>query len=138
VARSAGGRGAAYPEQWRDHDGLEFKLLELSVDLPAGQFEAAGVPLLVVLYPPARALRPDNPTVGIYEAAARRFTEHTGVPALSGYPAFLDRADRVENMGFSITDGHPNCQAHEIFASWVFQAYLDRIRPGARRSARSD
>jgi hypothetical protein len=61
----------------------------------------------------------------------RTLTSSTGVPVFSGYEAFLGNPRAKENMTFSLTDGHPSCEAHAIFGQWVLEKWtrLPRARP---------
>ena len=120
------GWGSNYKEQWRNHVSLQFRLVKLSMKLLQSEFEKANVPLLVVMYPPASRINEQNDYVRLYSDAAKFLSESTGVTVLSGYPAFFRNEQAKEDMSFSLTDGHPNCQAHEIFATWVLDKMQSR------------
>jgi hypothetical protein len=122
------GRGS-YPARWTDTDGIYFKHIKGSIALAQEEARARGVPLMVVIYPDSMNISPANPFYAIYERAARSLTEATGVPVLSGYHAFVGDPRAARDMPFSLTDTHPNCQAHEIFGEWVLRQWLNRAPP---------
>jgi hypothetical protein len=123
------GWGMGYPEQWQDQGGLNYRLLEESLAMLAETLRAAKVPHLVTLYPPARQITRENPYVGIYAQAAADLEARTGDPVLSGYAAFLDHPEARPDMAFSLTDAHPGCAMHRLFAGWVWQEWQDRFLP---------
>lgn len=125
------GWGAAYPEQWGDHAGLNYRLLEKSLVMLAETADAAEVPLLVTLYPPARPLTPDAPYLEIYARAAADLAPRLGVPVLSGYDFLLDHPQAGVDMAFSLTDAHPSCAMHRLYAQWVWQEWQRHVlEPG--------
>jgi lysophospholipase L1-like esterase len=112
---------AAYPPLWQDHRSLEFRLVKFAL---AGIRDALGGPgtrrMTVVIYPDVQDLRKDNVYVGIYHGVEEHLSAVLGVPVASGYAAFLGNAEAKPNMSYSLTDNHPSCKAHELFAKWVF------------------
>jgi hypothetical protein len=109
-----------YPEKWDEQAGLNFKLIEFSLKEIKKITEKYGIPIIIVFYPDISYLSPESPLVAIYQAAAEKLTAELSVPVYSGYEAFLSRNDLQESMIWSITDRHPNCEAHKTFADWVF------------------
>jgi hypothetical protein len=75
------------------------------------------------VYPDPVQMDRSNEFVDIYATVAKRLTDETGVPAYSGYEAFLGNPLANTNMPFSLTDTHPNCKAHEIFGDWVYSKW---------------
>jgi hypothetical protein len=120
------GRGA-FPARWRADDGLYFKYVRASVEYAKSEADRRGVPLMIVFYPDPVQMEPSNEFVEIYRTVARRLTDETGVPAYSGYDAFLGNPAAQANMPFSLTDTHPNCKAHEIFGDWVYAKWASQF-----------
>ena len=52
----------------------------------------------------------------------------SAVPVRSGYAAFLGQPGVRDDMGYSITDGHPSCEAHAMFAAFAL-AELEPLLP---------
>lgn len=125
----------AYPALWRDHAGLEFKLVEFALAGTRDALRAAGAARpLVVIYPDVQNIRKDNVYYGIYQGVERRLSQSLGLTVRSGYPAFLAGRNASPSMPFSLVDDHPSCKAHEVFARWVFNAANEKhIDPTLRR-----
>lgn len=110
----------AYLPLWQDPGSTEFKLLRLALAGMRDASKGAGVGrMMVVIYPDVVNIRHDNVYVEIYREAERSLAGALGVPVFSGYPAFLDHPEARPSMSYSLTDHHPNCKAHELFAQWV-------------------
>lgn len=124
----------AYPPLWRNADSLEFRLMKFAL---AGIRDALGgseaARMMVVIYPDVQNIGKENVYFGIYQEVEARLSRSLGVPVSSGYPAFLSSADAKPNMPYSLTDTHPSCKAHEIFAKWVFVRFEE---VGMRRPVR--
>lgn len=120
----------AYPALWQDHQSMEFRLLKFAL---AGIRDAlgafAGSQMMVVVYPDVENIRKDNVYVRIYQDVEDELSKFLGVPVFSGYPGFLNDKETKRNMPYSLTDHHPSCKAHEIFAKWVFVRVQDVLRP---------
>lgn len=128
----------AYPALWRDHAGLEFKLLEFALAETRDALRAAGAARpLVVIYPDVQNIRKDNIYYGIYEGVQSRLSQSLGVTVRSGYPAFLGDREESPSMPYSLVDDHPSCKAHEIFARWVFNTANEKHIDPAFRQVRT-
>lgn len=119
---AAWGRGA-FPDQWRNQEGVAFKHVQAAIELVRDETAAKSVPFMVLIYPDPVAISRENPYWQIYEATSATLRKATGVPVLSGYDAFLNDPRTVPNMAFSLTDTHPSCEAHEIFGDWAFRQW---------------
>jgi len=117
------GWGAYYDQQWLNQSGLHYRLLQFSLERLVSEFKRANVLLLVVMYPPMKQITVQNPLVNVYEEIAQKLSSSLAMTVYSGYPAFLNSQCAAINMQWSWTDNHPNCRAHEIFASWVFEKF---------------
>jgi hypothetical protein len=78
------------------------------------------------MYPPTIQINRQNPMINLYEEVSQRLSTSLGTVVHSGYPAFLNSKDAKENMRWSLTDRHPSCVAHGIFARWVFDKFRDQ------------
>jgi hypothetical protein len=114
---------AAFPHRWNDREGLYFKYVQASIAYARREADSHGVPLMVVIYPDPIGLNSRNEFVDIYAGVQGALTASTGVPVYSGYDAFLGNPATRNNMVFSLSDAHPNCQAHAIFGQWVFSTW---------------
>ena len=123
--------------KWADPGGLPFRMMERALARTAASFRAAGVPAIAVLYPSVVRLRADEPFVAFYDRAAADLERSSGMMVRSGYPAFLGRPGVKRDMGYSITDGHPSCEANAIFAAWTLEQLgeLLDLRPGSQKRA---
>jgi hypothetical protein len=121
------GWGAAYPEQWQDRAGLNYRLLEASLVMLAETAREAEVPLLVTLYPPARPLTRDAPYLEVYARAANDLERRLGAPVRSGYDFLLDHPQAEVDMAFSLTDAHPSCDLHRLYAQWVWEEWQRHV-----------
>ena len=109
----------AYPQLWKDHAGLEYKMMAFALAHIRDDLAARGVQrVMFTIYPDAENIGRDNPYVAIFGDLARDLSRTLGVPVHSGYEALLvPRGKR--NMIFSIVDHHPNRLAHELYAEGV-------------------
>lgn len=123
---------AAFPRRWEDRDGLYFKYVQASVTYAKREAASQGVPLMVVIYPDPIGLNTQNEFVGIYNRAREALTAATGVPVYSGYDAFLGNPASRDTMVFSLSDAHPNCEAHGIFGRWVYETWA-KLHPSDRQ-----
>jgi hypothetical protein len=128
MARTAGiriGWGAEYDKWWTDKSSVPFRLVQYSIARIKTEFDRANVPMFVVLYPSVKNIAMENRWVGIYRDIAAALTETSGVNVRSGYTAFFTDDRTQKSMQRSLTDGHPNCVAHEIFAAWTFNQFRE-------------
>jgi hypothetical protein len=116
---------AAYPERWRNTDGVFYKYLRGSLEFAKQEADRHQVPVMAVIYPDPVNMTRSNEYVDIYDRVGRSLTASTGVPVLSGYEAFLDNPAAKASMPFSLTDTHPSCEAHDIFGGWVYSQWAD-------------
>lgn len=117
----------AFPAYWQEHDQKPFKLLLYALARIHAELKAVGTPMVVVIYPDVSQISNDNAYVEIYDDAAKYISERLGVPVYSGYEAFLSRTDVDSDMTFSLTDSHPNCKAHQVFGTWVFDKLVETL-----------
>ena len=75
----------------------------------------------VVLYPPVDDLSEDAPFRSIYAQIRQEFEARLESPTYSGYEAFWELEDRPRSMTWSLTNAHPNCEAHAILGDWVMR-----------------
>jgi len=106
-------------KKWADPAGLPRRLMRFAVARTGEQLRSAGIPSLVLLYPGVVSLRPDAPFVELYRRAAEDLSSASGLAVRSGHPAFLGRPNVREDMTYSLTDGHPSCEAHAMFAAFA-------------------
>ncbi|MFL6566121.1 MAG: hypothetical protein ACJ8G5_14395, partial [Burkholderiales bacterium] len=125
---------AAYPALWQDHQGLEFRLVKFAL---AGIRDAVGgagaAPMMVVIYPDVQNIGRENAYYGIYQDVEKDLARALGVPVRSGYAAFLDNPEAKRDMPYSLTDNHPSCKAHQLFARWVFTEFEQATGKGLVR-----
>ena len=139
VGINVGWGRAAYPPLWQNHQSLEFRLVKLARGGIRDALRRAGDGrMMVVIYPDVQNIRKDNVYFSIYQGVEEDLSKSLGVPVSSGYPAFLDQAEARQNMPYSLTDNHPSCKAHELFARWVFVQFerLNRNNPPLRLTGR--
>jgi hypothetical protein len=117
----------SHTAHWADPLSLEFRLVTLALRLTALELESAGTPGVAVLYPEVVQVATDNPKVEIYSRAAASLSQTSGMPVLSGYPAFLEADEPRPSWTHSLVDSHPSCEAHALFAQWVFEEYAGRF-----------
>jgi hypothetical protein len=120
---SIGWGRSSYPQKWGKHNGLNFKLIRFSLEEIKKITDTYEVPLIIFFYPDVGFLSHKSPYVTIYQSVTEKLTAELSVPVYSGYEAFLSQNDQQKSpvsMTWSITDDHPNCEAHQIFAGWIF------------------
>jgi len=116
-----------YAQKWEQHNGLNFKLIMFAIKKMKQISDNYKVPLIIVIYPDVGFISNENPFVGIYKSVSEKLATELFVPVYSGYEAFLsqhDQRDIPSSMIWSVTDHHPNCEAHHVFASWIFNKLI--------------
>jgi len=114
----------SYQKKWSDVSGLEFKMILFALGEMKKLADRFDTPLIVVFYPDVGFLSRESHYYEMYGTASAVIAEKLGLPAYSGYEAFLNNENADESMVWSLTDKHPNCEAHRIFAGWAF----DKLR----------
>ena len=112
-----------YPGIWSDAESLEMRLITTGMEEIKSLADLHGSSLLVAFYPPVEFLSKDNPSYAATEIASRGLREHLGVPVLNGFEAYLDEPRASRNMSRSLTDAHPSCLGHQIFAEWLVEKF---------------
>lgn len=81
-----------------------------------GHLEAAGVPLLIAVFPMLSLLGEDYPYAGLHAAVAR-FCAEEGIDTVDLYPRFAGLSDR--DLWVHPFDQHPNPTAQRLFAEGI-------------------
>ena len=116
-----------YPPAWDDANGTLFRLVEFALEKLKQQ--VGDTPVLVGFYPNVENLSPSNPLVEPYRKAAKLLHEALKIPVYSGFDAYLSNPEAKRNMTWSLTDAHPSCEAHSIFARWLLERTRDAYGP---------
>lgn len=120
---------SAFPMYWNDLEGFRFKFLEGVLGLIKHEADQFGVPMMVVIYPDVQHLSAESVYFAIYRKVGNALSENLGLTVYSGFDAFLGNPAATKDMSFSLSDHHPNCEAHEIFGKWVFDKWMENYEP---------
>lgn len=120
---------SAFPIYWNDLEGFRFKFLEGMLGLIKREAEQFGVPMMVVIYPDVQHLSAESVYFAIYRKVSNALSKNLGLTVYSGFDAFLGNPLATKDMSFSLSDHHPNCEAHEIFGKWVFDKWMENYGP---------
>jgi hypothetical protein len=112
-----------YVDRWLARDGVEYRLVEFSLDRIKQATDQAKARLMVVTYPTTANLTAEDRMVAVFAGLERDLQAKLLVPVYSGYGAFLGNQRAKRTMVWSLTDKHPNCEAHDIFADWLLERY---------------
>lgn len=121
-----------FVEQWLDFEGGRFRLVEWALGRIQELADKQGVRLIVAWYPNVEDLSEEGTFYEVASNVTSRLSDRLGIPVYNGYEAFANDERAGRRMVWSVTDDHPNCLAHKIYADWLLNKlapHLRSIRP---------
>ena len=110
-----------YRNLWFDNNSPENKLIVeqiVYIEKLAKQF---GAKFILTYYPNTNAINEGDVRHKIWTNFFEYLLNEKKIKGLDPYPYFIDKSTS-KNMVWSLTDKHPNCEAHGIFAKFLLES----------------
>jgi len=111
-----------YREEFKQNignfDSEENKWLISSIIVTKKQVEEFGAKFYLYYYPNTNKIEKEDPRHDSWRLFARKLFIDFGIKLNDPYPFFIQKSKKT-SMVWSLTDKHPNCEAHKIMASYI-------------------
>ena len=108
----------SYFGKWTNREGIHQRLVIATLRAIQEFGAAQSIPTYFVIYPDVSSITPKNPQIGMYKSFQDSAALH-GIKIRDAWPFFLRHAEST-NLSWSILDEHPNCEAHALFAEFLY------------------
>ena len=106
--------------RWNNYEADENKWIRSSILVMKQIIESRGGRFELFYYPNTNSIKSSDPRHKIWREFSSKIQKDYGIVINDPYPFFLKVAPR-ERMVWSLIDGHPSCDAHEIMARFMSQ-----------------